>query len=193
MRLVDLVSKGRSYRKFKQANVDEEDLIYAVNNARLCPSMFNIQSFNYFCIQDKKKCNLVTELLTWGSLYKYSDNGDGPSAYILIMNDNSIYSGWNKLSCNLGIVAQTMCLSLVERGYATCMLQSFSVEKIRELFGLVDKYEPLLFIAIGKSAENIFIETVSYGASTKYYNDEMGHHVPKYELKDMILLEKGSV
>lgn len=187
--IADLVKKGRSIRKYLDTEVNEEEIYYAIMNSRLSPSTFNVQSLRYKIITKKEERLKISSHIVWGGLEpkQYDDSKyNPPGAFLLIFNDQSIIKS-AAVGCNLGIAAQTINLSLIEKGYGTCMLQSFSASNFNKFLNLEQKYDLLLIMAIGYPNEQVKIEDIELGESTKYYTEDGVHHVPKITLDSLII------
>ena len=60
--------------------------------------------------------------------------------------------------------------------------------RLQQALGLLDQYEILLVIALGKPAERVAIEDLGLDGDIKYWRDGADiHHVPKRGLDDVIL------
>jgi chromosome segregation ATPase len=70
------------------------------------------------------------------------------------------------------------------------MLGAVDKEPLRQLLKIPARYEITLVIALGKPKEKIIIETMQPADSFDYWRDkDEGHHVPKRQLKDIIVAE----
>ncbi|MFT5698372.1 MAG: nitroreductase [Desulforhopalus sp.] len=184
----DIVTKSRSYRRFDEDfQVKEQTLVELVELARLTPSGGNLQPLKYLLSATAEKNDRIFPALKWaGYLKDWSgpDKGERPSAYIVILGDKEITTNFG---CDHGIVAQTMLLGAVEQGLGGCMIGAFNLEKLRTALGLPEQLEVLLVIALGKPVEKVLIDPIDADGNIKYWRDEnLVHHVPKRDLKDMI-------
>jgi len=68
------------------------------------------------------------------------------------LGDTSITSSFGVDS---GIAAQSIVLGAVERGFGGCIIGSIQREKLRKALFIADRYDILLDLAIGKSAEKV--------------------------------------
>jgi nitroreductase len=112
--------------------------------------------------------------------------GERPSAYIVIVRDKNMNTPNN---LDAGIMAQSMLLGAVERGYGGCMFGAVNKPVLSELLEIdKEKFEIALVVALGKPGEEIIIDDIGSGQDTKYYRDKDDvHHVPKIKLKDLII------
>ena len=98
--LLGLVTKNRSYRRFKQeAPVSLETLKELVNLARLSASGANRQPLKYFLSATAEKNRAIFPCLAWaGYLKEWSGpkEGERPAAYIVILGDKSILKALKK-------------------------------------------------------------------------------------------------
>ena len=59
------------------------------------------------------------------------------------------------------------------------------IERIKQEFHLA--YEPLLILAVGKSAERIERVEIGAGGDRRYYRSEGVHYVPKIRAEELII------
>lgn len=185
MNIKDLLLASRSYRRFEQTPLlSEKDLHDLIDSARLSPSSRNDQSLRFILVNSKEFCNKLFPLTAWaGYLSDWSgpEKSERPTSYIIVLGDTSIYG------VDVGIAAQSILLTAVEKGFGGCILGSIDRSKIKEVFSIDDEYKIALLIAIGKPAEKVIVEDI-INNNTQYYRDNNSvHHVPKRSVGDLIL------
>ncbi|MDD2889615.1 MAG: nitroreductase family protein [bacterium] len=185
----DTVLKNRSYRRFYEDHtVTLKTLKELVDLARLTPSGANLQPLKYILSCEPEKNALIFQHLAWAGYLKDWDGpvkGERPAAYIIILGDTEIAKTFG---CDYGITAQTILLGAVDKGLGGCMLASIKKEELRKALNIPAQYEILLALAIGKPKETVVIDKLEPGKDIKYWRDAQNvHHVPKRELKDIIL------
>lgn len=190
MTLRDLILKNRSYRRFYQDHViDQITLEELVELARLTPSAANKQPLKYVLSHDGAKNRSIFPALGWASYLKEwpgPDEGERPSAYIVICTDTSIDEKviWGDHS----IAAMAILLGAAERGLGGCMIGNIKKENLSSALQIPERYSPLLVVALGKPKEEVIIDEVKEEEGIRYFRDEKGnHHVPKRSLDDIIL------
>lgn len=189
MKLKELVSRNRSYRRFHQeVSIDMETLRQLVGLARLSASGANLQPLKFILSCDVQKNALIFPYLGWAAYLKDwpgPPEGERPSAYILILGDKTISKTFG---CDYGIAAQSILLGATERGFGGCMMSSIQRKGLREALRIPAQYEILLMVALGKPKETVVIEQVGPDGDIKYWRDDEGrHHVPKRSLDEIIL------
>lgn len=188
----ELVVKNRSYRGYDESyKVTEDVLKDLVDTARLTGSAANLQPLKYKLVADAENVAKLNGITRWGKMLKDIElphKGMYPTAYIVICVDTNIVKNADSANTDIGIVAQTMLLSAVEKGLGGCMIGNYEKAKATEALGLPEHLVPQLIIAIGKPAEEIKLVDVDETGSTKYYRDENDvHYVPKRKLEDVII------
>ncbi|WP_411680811.1 nitroreductase family protein [Clostridium thailandense] len=185
----DLILKNRSYRRFYQdTNISLEELRDLIDLARLSSSGTNKQSLKYILSNDHEKNEKIFKQLGWAGYlkdWKGPEEGERPSAYIIMLNDLSISRNyfWDH-----GIAAQSILLGATEKGLGGCMFGNVNKEKLAEELHIGDNYEIIMVIALGKTKENVVLEELPPSGDIKYWRDENSvHHVPKRALEDIIL------
>jgi nitroreductase len=186
--LKDLILRNRSYRRFYQSeSISETQLRDWIDLARNSASARNAQSLKYMMSFDPILNAQIFEQLSWaGYLTNWNgpEEGERPSAYILMLNDNSISGNY---FCDDGIAIQSILLGAVEAGFGGCIIHSVNRNKLREILNLPEKFEILHVLALGKPKETVVLEEMKAG-DIKYWRDEnQVHHVPKRPLDEIIL------
>jgi nitroreductase len=187
--LKDLVQRSRSYRRFYQdVPVQREQLIQLVELARYAPTGANRQPLRFYVVNDPGKNAFLFQNVSWASQIKNwggPTEGERPRGWILILGDKDISQAFG---LDPGIAAQTILLGATEMGLGGTMFGSVKKDIVRKEFGIPEKYEIMLAIAIGKPKEKVVIDAVGQDGATAYWREADGtHHVPKRKLEDLLL------
>src|SRR5512147_357224 len=130
MMIHDLVKINRSYRRFNENEpIDREVLVQLIELARLSPSPRNLQPYKFKISTIPEINKRIFECLAWaGYLADWAgpEEGEKPSAYIIILDDKHISANLDKENLNFGcgIVAQSIMLGAAEQGIGGCMISS---------------------------------------------------------------------
>ena len=181
----DLILKNRSVRKYQQnVPVSRETLLELIELARLSGSAGNRQSLKYLLSwEPEKNANIFKNI----GLAGQPQEGERPSAYIIILGDTEIAKGFG---VDPGIVAQSMLLGAVEKGLGGCMVGMINRKGLHIALNIPNRYEICLVVCIGKPKEKFVIETVQKkdDLETRGWWDERGvRHVPKRKIEDLII------
>ena len=109
-------------------------------------------------------------------------SGTEPPAFIVIYGTHPEDSS---LDIDLGISLQSMSLKAVEMGLNCLMIRAFNRETMMYFPGTEGLF-PLAVLAVGKSAERIFLVPDSEG-SQAYYRKDGIHYVPKLPLEKILI------
>ncbi len=185
--LKDLILKNRSYRRFYQdKEISLDQLSELVDLARLSPSARNAQPLKYILSNTPEMNNVVFKHLSWaGYLQSWNgpEEGERPSAYIIMVNDTSISS--NFFSDN-GIASQSILLGAVEKGLGGCIIGSVERLQLQRELNIPSQFKIVQVIALGVPKEEVVVEELD--KDHKYWRDiKEVHHVPKRSLSDIIL------
>ena len=189
MVIKDLITSNRSYRRFYQeVSIERETLRELVDLARLSASAANLQPLRYILSFNPQRNALIFPHLAWARDLKDwpgPEEGERPSAYIVILGDNDIASN---PGVDHGIAAQSILLGAAEMGLGGCMIGSIQRDELKKALDIPEKYKVLLIIALGEPAEKVKLEEIEKGADIKYWRDDEGiHHVPKRSLLEIII------
>ena len=187
--LTELLIKSRSYRRFDESiKISQEVLRDLIDATRYCPSAANRQPLKYRLVFEENETAQVFDCLKFAAyLSDWSGPAEGerPTAYVIVLGDETV----SKFSeVDAGIAMQTILLRATELGFGGCILASVQREKLREVLALDERFHIGYVIALGKPAESCVIEPLGKDGDIKYYRDADGvHHVPKRELKDLLI------
>jgi len=188
MKLIELVTKTRSYRRFDESfRVEKELLESLIDLARLSASGANRQALKFVLINSPDECEKVFPSLLWAGYLKDWDGpvkGERPAAYIIILGDKTIAEGFG---IDHGIAAQSIMLGASEQELGGCMIASIKKEKLREDLNIPGEFEILLVLALGKPVENVIIKDL-VNDDVRYWRDEQqNHYVPKRLREELIV------
>ena len=180
-----LLHRNRSYRGYDPSRVvTREELRKLVEVTTLVPSGMNRQALRYRLVTEEES-DKVLPLIRLGAALPdlhLPFPGTEPRAFLVMC---STVPESPVIDIDLGIAAQSILLKAVETGLNGIIIRAFDPGKLQETLGL--ELVPLLVIAIGKGAENIYLKPVDAGESLTYYRKDGVHFVPKLKADDLIL------
>ncbi|MEM4347927.1 MAG: nitroreductase family protein [Candidatus Altiarchaeota archaeon] len=181
----ELILSRRSIRKFQQRKISKKILLDCVNAARLAPSSKNMQPLEYIIIT--KNIEEIFSCIKWA--YYLEDgaprDGEKPKAYIAILLNRSI----NEPKHDVGLAAENIVLTALERNVASCILANIDREKLRKILNVPENYSIELLIALGYGKQTAVVD--KFEGDHKYWIDKEGIlHVPKRSLKEIVHKEK---
>ena len=166
-----LLHRNRSYRGYDPSRtVTREELMKMVEVTTLVPSGKNLQALRYRLVTEEES-DKVLPLIRMGAALPELHlpfPGTEPRAFLVVCStvpENPV------LDIDLGIAAQSLLLKAVEMGLNGLIIRAFDPGKLQEALGL--ELTPLLVIAIGKGAENIYLKPVDAGESLTYYRKDV--------------------
>ena len=193
--LKNLIKKNRSYRKFYSSHkIGTEELRELINLARLSASARNQQALKFIISNAEGTNQIIFEQLAWAGFlknWKGPEEGERPSAYIIIVADKNISTSFVKdwLYADMGIACQSILLGATEKELGGCIIAAVKRKILHEKLNIAQNHEILCVVALGKPKEQIIIDKIDNDNNdTKYWRDENNtHHVPKRNLENIII------
>ena len=189
MKLLNLIAKTRSVRRYKQSKaVSDKMLTYIAEAARVVGSAGNRQRLRLLLVNDER-CALIFDQIKFASLLDWDGPKEGqrPAAYIVVMTEGTPDAN---LWIDIGIAAQAMLMTATEEGLGGCMFRSFDPEKLGKILGK-EPYMPALVISLGVPDEVVVLQDVKDvrpDGNLAYYRDRYDHHmVPKIPMEVLVL------
>ena len=180
-----LLHRNRSYRGYDPTRtVTRDELFKLVEVTTLVPSGMNRQALRYRLVTEEDSDKVLPLIRLGGALPELHlpFPGTEPRAFLVIC---STVPESPVIDIDLGIAAQSLLLKAVEMGLNGIIIRAFDPVKLQEVLGL--ELLPLLVIAIGKGAENIYLKPVEAGESLTYYRKDGVHFVPKLKAEDLLI------
>ena len=180
-----LLHRNRSYRGYDPSRVvTRDELKKLVEVTTLVPSGKNQQALRYRLVTAEESDKVLPLIRLGGALPELHlpFPGTEPHAFLVVCStipENPV------LDIDLGIAAQSLLLKAVEMGLNGLIIRAFDPGKLQASLGL--DLTPLLVIAIGKGAENIYLKPVDTGESLTYYRKDGVHFVPKLKADDLVI------
>jgi nitroreductase len=180
-----LLHRNRSYRGYDPSRtVTRDELLKLVEVTTLVPSGMNRQALRYRLVTEADSDKVLPLIRLGGALPELHlpFPGTEPRAFLVIC---STVPESPVIDIDLGIAAQSLLLKAVEMGLNGIIIRAFDPVKLQEALGL--ELLPLLVIAIGKGAENIYLKPVEAGESLAYYRKDGVHFVPKLKAEELLI------
>lgn len=183
--LVRLLRKNRSCRGYDPNFIVREDQlrdIIAVNT--LVASARNRQVLRFRPVLSDEAAKVLPHIRMGGALPELHLPAKGcePNAFVIIC---TTVPEDRDMLIDMGISAQSMLLRAVEMGLNGLCIGAFDRDRIREAFDL--ELEPVLILALGRSAEHIETVPIGAGESRAYYRCDGVHYVPKLRLEELTI------
>ena len=180
-----LLQKNRSTRGFDSSFIVRDDQLSRIIGVNCkVASARNSQPLRFRAVASAEACKVLPYIRMGSALSELNLPLPGmePNAFIVVC---SIVEPRPSTYIDLGISVQSMLLQAVEIGLNGLCIMSFDKEKIKDSLNL--PFEPLMVLALGKSAENIRIVDIRADESHEYYRADGVHYVPKVVLDDLII------
>ena len=183
--LVSLLEKNRSTRGYDSSFVVREDQlrrIVAVNCK--VASARNRQLLRFRTVTAGEADKVLPHIKMGSGLKELSLPlpGTEPNAFVVVC---STVEPRPSTYIDLGISVQSMLLQATEIGLNGLCIMSFDKEAIVSALSL--PLEPLMVIAVGRSAEKHALVEIGAGDDHAYYRENGVHCVPKVRLEELLI------
>jgi len=150
MEFLDLVKKRYSVRAYKPDQVEDEKLRLILDAARLAPTAANRQPFKVIIVHTKGREEELRKIYRreWFTQAPLLICVCGIPAASWVRDDMKRY-----LDVDAAIVMDHMILVATELGLGTCWIAAFNTKAAREILGIPEDVEPLLFTPLGYAAD----------------------------------------
>jgi nitroreductase len=151
MEFSELIRKRYSVRAYKPDPVEDDKLEQVLEAARLAPTAANRQPFQIIVIRTAGR---EAEL---GRIYRRGWFTQAPLVICVcgIPDQGWVrgYDGKNYTDVDMAIVMDHLVLAATNLGLGTCWIAAFDPAAAREVLGLPDGVEPIVFTPLGYPAD----------------------------------------
>ena len=186
MELMELLKTRRTYRRFEQRPIPQEDLNAILESTRYASSGGNRQPLKYLVIRSPEKVAAVFAQTKWAA-YLPPEQGtpkehERPVLFIAVLLNGEIAAG---AATDAGLAISNMTLTAWERGIGRCIIGACNRPGLAEYFALPDHLSIHSLVAFGYPSHTSVCE--DFTGSVKYYlNSDGNYHVPKRTLEETV-------
>ena len=146
MDFLELTKQRYSVRAYKSTPLEDEKLEYLLEAARMAPTGSNQQAFRLVVVHTKGREE---------ELRRIYDNAWFVQAPIIICACATVNQGQAhdiRSDCaNVAIVIDHLILAAAHLGLGTCWIGAFNPDVAREILGLPEEVQPIVFATVGYS------------------------------------------
>ena len=156
MEYFNLISKRYSVRSYKPDPVEDEKLQKVLEAARLAPTADNRQPFQLIIIHTSGKETDLRKIYNrdWFLQAPLIICAVGVPRLSWVRRDNRRY-----LDVDVAIVMDHLILEATNLGLGTCWIAAFNSSAARDVLGLPEEIEPLIFTPLGYPADQPSMKT----------------------------------
>ena len=150
MEYQELIKKRYSVRAYKPDPVEDDKLQKVLDAARLAPTAANRQPFQILVIRTEDKKDALRKIYRkdWFVQAPLLICAVGIPGKSWVRDDMRRY-----LDVDVAIVMDHFILAATDLGLGTCWIAAFNAAAAREILGLPDEVEPLIFTPLGYPAD----------------------------------------
>lgn len=151
MDFFDVINQRYSVREYLPSPVEDEKLQKILEAGRSAPTAHNNQPFQVIVIHTEGKAEILKQV------YRREWFSQPPLLLCLcVIKDQGWVRGYDQRNYYLvdaGIVMDHMILAATALGLGTCWIAAFNSTATRELLGLPEGVEPVVFCPLGYAAD----------------------------------------
>lgn len=168
MKVLDVIQKRRSVRKYKEDPIPEKDLMRVLEAARLAPSGKNFQPWKFIIVKDKA----LKEKLAQASAGQFF-MAEAPIIIVGCGFPDNCYAHMGRYmkswSVDVTIALEHLILQAQEEGLGTCWIGSFEEKEVKTILNIPENVKVLALTPLGYPDEiprfrgrKILDEIISY-------------------------------
>ena len=159
MDFLNLTRQRFSCRNYKSQRIEDNDLEYILECARMAPSAVNRQPWLFKVITSWDSHTALQDL--W-QCYDREWFRSAPACIVVVLRHDEEWvraDGKRHGDIDVAIASEHICLAAAERGLGTCWVCNFDAERCRQMLRLGEEEEPVVLIPIGYPACDISSKT----------------------------------
>jgi len=148
MKVLDVIQKRRSIRKYKEDPIPEKALMRVLEAARLAPSGKNFQPWKFIIVKDKA----LKEKLAQASAGQFF-MAEAPIIIVGCGFPDNCYAHMGRYmkswSVDVTIALEHLMLQAQEEGLGTCWIGSFEEEEVKAILNIPENVKVLALTPLG--------------------------------------------
>ena len=163
MNVSEAIRNKRAVRSFADKPLPEETVHAILNAGRRSQSSKNRQAWQFVAVQERGTLKKLSKCGTFAGHLK----GAALGVLILTPPPEEFYGAL----FDAGQVAAYMQLAALELGVGSCLATLYKQEKVREILGIPEAWQPLMAISFGYPAEKKRLSVGSLLSGRKGFED----------------------
>ncbi len=148
MKVLDVIQKRRSVRKYKDKPIPEEALLRVLEGARLAPSGSNFQPWKFIIVKDKALKKKLAKASA-GQFFM----AEAPIIIVGCGFPDNCYASMGRYmkswSIDVTIALEHLILQAQEEGLGTCWIGSFEEEEVKAILNIPENVKVLALTPLG--------------------------------------------
>ncbi|GAH64388.1 unnamed protein product [marine sediment metagenome] len=148
MKVLDVIQKRQSVRKYKEDSIPEKALMRVLEAARLAPSGKNFQPWKFIIVKDKA----LKEKLAQASAGQFF-MAEAPIIIVGCGFPDNCYAHMGRYmkswSVDVTIALEHLMLQAQEEGLGTCWIGSFEEEEVKAILNIPENVKVLALTPLG--------------------------------------------
>lgn len=149
--ILEIIQKRHSTRNFTNQPVNDEQLNYLLECARLAPSAVNFQPWHFIIVKSENAKQQIRQC------YERAWFATAPLYLIACADTTQSWKrpadGKDHADIDVAIAVEHICLAATELGLGSCWVCNFNVSECRKIFQLPQELQPIAIIPIGFPAD----------------------------------------
>lgn len=153
MDVYNAIQNRRAFRVLKPTDVSPELIEDLANSARLAPSCFNNQPWNFVFVSEPQQLVEMRRALSEGNNWAYD-----ASMIIAVFGkkeDDCMMRNRIYYQFDCGLAVGFLILRATELGLVAHPIAGFSPKKTREILGIPEEYKVITLILVGKKSDEL--------------------------------------
>ncbi|HKL12690.1 MAG TPA: nitroreductase family protein [Halanaerobiales bacterium] len=153
MNVKETIEKRRSYRSLDPVDITDELIEDLAESAKLAPSCFNNQPWNYVFVHDEKKLEEVFNTLSSGN--EWAKNASMVIGVFAKKEDDCNIKGREYYLFDTGLATSMLMLRARELGLVAHAIAGYSESKAKDVMSIPEEYRLITLVILGKHSEEI--------------------------------------
>lgn len=154
MELDELLQKRRAYRSLTKVDITDSEIQELARAARLSPSCFNNQPWNYVFVRDVNKLKKIVKTMPAGN-QSWAKDASMIIGVFAKKDDDCVVGEREYYLFDTGLATQNILLKATELDLVGHPIAGYDKEKSREIMNIPAAYQLITLIIVGKKAEEI--------------------------------------
>ena len=153
MHVKETIEKRRSYRSLDPVEITDDLIEDLANSAKLAPSCFNNQPWNYVFVHDEEKLEEVFDTLSSGN--DWATNASLIIGVFAKKEDDCNVKGREYYLFDTGLATSMLMLRARELGLVAHAIAGYSESKAKEVMSIPEDYRLITLVIVGKHSDEI--------------------------------------